>query len=42
MNMNVVFGRSRAPLMAALVLVFLSCPRPGLATMPAAPLERLV
>jgi hypothetical protein len=30
MNMNVVFGRSRAPLMAALVLVFLRAPtRPG-------------
>jgi len=39
MNMNAVFRRSRAPLMAALVLVVLSCPRPGLATMPAAPLD---
>src|SRR3970040_1816578 len=39
MNMNAVFRRSRAPLMAALVLVVLSCPRLGLWAMPAAPLD---
>lgn len=39
MNMNAVFGRSRAPLMAVIGLLVLACPRPGLATMPAAPLD---
>jgi len=39
MSMNAVFERSRTPLMAALILVVLWCPRPGLATMPAAPLD---
>ncbi len=39
MSMNAVFGRSLAPFVAAMVLLVLACPRPGLATMPAAPLD---